>query len=71
MSIKNVKTSPAYIDSRVHVFFCTSVFGCDREDFLASVGDEVALSIVIMYNMSQEKLCMYDTPTGYLTYYYS
>ena len=53
MSVKDVETSLAYIDSCVHVIFCTSVFGCDGKDFFASVGDEGSLSTVIIYKILQ------------------
>ncbi len=51
MSVKDVETSLAYIDSCVHVMFCTSVFGRDRKNFFASVGDEGSLGTIIIYNM--------------------
>ncbi len=53
VSIKDVKTSSAYIDSCVHVIFHTSVFGCDCEDFFVRVGDEGSLSTIIIYNILQ------------------
>ncbi len=56
MSVEDVETSSAYIDSCVHVMFCTSVFCRDCKNFFASVGDEGSLSTIIIYNMSRWEL---------------